>query len=199
MATARTVLYAGVMMYHDGGRLTAEERARREQVRLAAAELIEAGASDSEVARRFQVTRQSAYQWRRALAMGGRQALASKGPGGPRCKLSPAQLRELEAVLGAGPGACGWDEDGRWTLARIAEVIRDKFGVCYTLSGLHLLLHRIGWNVQVLAWQTARRDERDEAEIAQRTEDAWPVGRRRRTWALGPASKTRMNTNPGRA
>lgn len=195
VATARTVRYAGVMMYHDGGRLTAEERARREQVRLAAAELIEAGASDSEVARRFQVTRQSANQWRRALAMGGRQALASKGPGGPRCKLSPAQLRELEAVLGAGPAACGWDEDERWTLARIAEVIRDKFGVCYTLSGLHLLLHRIGWNV-VLASQTAWRDE---AEIAQRTEDAWPVGRRGRTWALGPASKTRMKTNPGRA
>jgi transposase len=196
VATARTVLYAGVMMYHDGGRLTAEERARREQVRLAAAELIEAGASDREVARRLQVTRASANRWRRALAIGGRQALASKGPGGPHCKLSPAQLRELEAVLGAGPAACGWDEDERWTLARIAEVIRDKFGVCYTLSGLHLLLHRIGWNVQVLAWQTARRDE---AEIAQRTEEAWPVGRRRRTWAPGPASKTRMKTNPGRA
>jgi hypothetical protein len=33
--------------------LTAAERARREQVRLAAADLIEAGASDREVARRF--------------------------------------------------------------------------------------------------------------------------------------------------
>ena len=32
------------MRYADGGGLTAAERARREQVRLAAAELIEAGA-----------------------------------------------------------------------------------------------------------------------------------------------------------
>jgi putative transposase len=31
------------MRYPDGGGLTAEERGRREQVRLAAAELIEAG------------------------------------------------------------------------------------------------------------------------------------------------------------
>ena len=38
--------YAGGMRYADGGGLTAEQRARREQVRLAAAELIEAGASD---------------------------------------------------------------------------------------------------------------------------------------------------------
>jgi len=34
--------YAGVMRYPGGGGLTAAERARRDQVRLAAAELIEA-------------------------------------------------------------------------------------------------------------------------------------------------------------
>ena len=38
------------MRYPDGGGLTAAERARRERVRLEAAELIEAGASDREVA-----------------------------------------------------------------------------------------------------------------------------------------------------
>jgi hypothetical protein len=37
------VRYAGVMRYPDGGGLTAEEQARRERVRLAAAELLEAG------------------------------------------------------------------------------------------------------------------------------------------------------------
>jgi hypothetical protein len=46
--------------YSDGGGLTAAERARREQVRLAAAEMIEAGASDREVAKRFRVSRMSA-------------------------------------------------------------------------------------------------------------------------------------------
>ena len=51
------------------------------------------------------------------------------------CKLSPAQLRELETVLEAGPAAWGWDEDQCWTLARIAEVIRRRFGVEYTLAG----------------------------------------------------------------
>ena len=49
--------YAVVMRYPDGGGLTAQERARREQVRLAAAELIGAGGSDREVARRFRVSR----------------------------------------------------------------------------------------------------------------------------------------------
>ncbi len=90
----RGLRYAGRMRYPDGGGLTAEERDRREQVRFAAAELIEAGASDREVARRFRVTRMSANRWRRALASGGRQALASKGPGGARCKLDAEAVRE---------------------------------------------------------------------------------------------------------
>jgi transposase len=47
----------------------------------------------------------SANRWRRRLAGGGRAALASKGAGGAKCKLSAAQLRELETVLEAGPAA----------------------------------------------------------------------------------------------
>ena len=188
LVTACRRCYAGGMRYPDGGGLTAAERARREQVRLAAAEVIEAGASDREVARRFRVTRMSANRWRRALAAGGRAALKSKGPGGGPCKLSPAQVGELEAVLEAGPAVWGWDEDQCWTLARIAEVAGRRFGVEYTLAGLDLLLHRIGWSVQVPARQAT---ERDEAAIAAWKEETWPVIKgRRRTWAPGFASKT---------
>jgi transposase len=95
----------------------------------------------------------------------------------------PAQLRELETVLDAGPAAAGWDEDQCWTLARITEVIRGRFTVDYTLAGADLLLHRIGWSVQVPARQAA---ERDEARIAAWREERWPVvKKRRRTWAPG--------------
>jgi transposase len=177
----------------DGGGLTTAERARREQVRLAAADLIEAGASDREVAQRFRVTRMSANRWRRALAAGGRAALVSKGPGGGPCKLTRAQVRELEAVLEAGPAAWGWDEDRCWTLARIAEVVRHRFKVEYTRAGLDLLLHRTGWSVQVPARQAA---ERDEAAVAAWKEETWPVVKgRRRTWVPGFA----WRTNPARA
>lgn len=81
---------------------------------MAAADLIEAGASDREVARRFRVTYMSVNRWRRALAAGGRQALVSKGPGGSRCKLDVVQLGVLEAVSEAGPAASGWP-DQCWT------------------------------------------------------------------------------------
>jgi transposase len=178
------------MRYPDGGGLDAAERARREQVRLAAAELIEAGASDRELARYFRVSRMSANRWRRTLAAGGRAALASRGAGGAKCKLTPPQLRELEAVLDAGPAAAGWDEDQCWTLARITEVVRARFGVDYTLAGMDLLLHRIGWSVQVPARRAA---ERDEARITAWREDRWPVVKEpRRTWAAGSSSKTNL-------
>jgi transposase len=176
------------MRYPDGGGLDAAERARREQVRLAAAELIEAGASDREVGRRFRVSRMSANRWRRALAAGGRAALASRGAGGAKCKLTAAQLQELAALLDAGPAAWGWDEDQCWTLARIAEVARRRFGVEYTLAGMDVLLHRIGWSVQVPARRAA---EREEARIAAWREVTWPVLKeRRRTWVPGSASRT---------
>jgi transposase len=124
---------------------------------------------------------------RRALAAGGRAALASRGAGGARCRLTPVQLRELEAVLDAGPAVSGWDEDQCWTLARIAELVRRRFKVEYTLAGLDLLLHRIGWSVQVPARRAA---ERDAARIAAWREEIWPVVKgRRRTWAPGSASK----------
>ena len=154
---------------------------------LAAAEWIEEGASDREVAARFRVTRMSANRWRRALAAGGRPALASKGAGGARCRLTPVQLEELQALLEAGPAVWGWD-DQCWTLARIAEVAQKRFGVEYTVAGLDLLLHRMGWSVQVPARQAAERDE--EQVIAWR-EESWPeIKGPRRTWAPGWSSKT---------
>ena len=163
--------YAGVMRYPDGGGLTAAERARRERVRLEAAGLIEAGAGDSEIARRLRVSRMSVNRWRRALAAGGREALASKGAGGAKCKLTEAQVAELEAVLDAGPAVWGW-QDQCWTLARVADQAWQRFGVEYTLAGVDVLLHRMGWSVQVPARRAA---ERDEAAIAAWKQETWPV------------------------
>jgi transposase len=69
-------------------------------------------------------------------------------------------------------------------------VVRRQFGVSYTLAGMDLLLHRIGWSVQIPARRAA---ERDEAAIAAWREETWPaIKGRRRTWAPGSASKTNL-------
>jgi transposase len=70
---------------------------------------------------------------------------------------------------------------GRWPV--LLEVIWDRFRVSYTLAGVDLLLHRIGWSAQVPARRAA---ERDEAKIAAWREETWPVVKGWwRTWAPG--------------
>jgi transposase len=98
------------------------------------------------------------------------------------------RLRDLQAVLAAGPAPCGWP-DLCWTLARIAEGVWTRYGVDYILAGLDLLLHRIGLSVQVPARRAA---ERNETTMAGWARQRWPVVKgRRRSWAPGSASKTR--------
>src|SRR5260370_13943319 len=154
--------------------------------------MIEAGASDREVAKHFRVSRMSVNRWRRALAAGGREALASRGAGGAKCKLTPAQVAELEEILDAGPAAAGY-ADQCWTLARVAEQAWRRCGAEDTLAGTAVMLHRIGWSVQVTARRAAGGGE---DKIARWREDTWPgIKPRRRTWAPGSAGKT----SPARA
>jgi transposase len=159
------------MRYADGGGLTAGGRARRERVRLQAAEMFAQDADPAQVARELRVSTKSVYQWRRAWRAGGEEALASKGPGGSTCRLGEGQLAQLRAALEAGPAAHGWAEDQRWTLARAATLAARQFGVFYTLRGMSYLLHRLGYSPQV---PVHRAVERDEDAIA-----AW----RTQTWA----------------
>jgi transposase len=158
------------MRYPDSGGLTARERAAREQVRLQAAGMFEQGADPVAMARELRVSTKSVYAWRRAWRAGGVAALASKGPGGEKCRLSAGQLARLRAELEAGPAVHGW-ADQRWTLARVAVLIGRLFRVRYSLRGVSFLLHRMGYAPQRPVHRAA---ERDEGKIA-----AW----RAATWA----------------
>jgi len=158
------------MRYADGGGLTAEGRAQRHRVRLRAAEMFAQDADPVQIARELRVSTKSVYQWRRAWRAGGEEALASKGPGGSACRLGEAQLAELRAALEAGPGAHGWAQDQRWTLARAVALAARLFGVTYSLRGMSFLLHRLGFTPQV---PVHRAVERSEAAIAEWRAVTW--------------------------
>lgn len=169
--------------------MSAQARSERERLRLFAAGLFDQGVDSGVIAGRLGVTRKSVNAWRRAWQVGGVEALVSKGPGGARCRLDGGQLAVLEDVLAAGPAASGWVEDQRWTLARVARVIADRFGVGYTLRGVSFLLHRLGYSPQVPQHVSARRD--DEA-IATWVRQEWPrLKGSRPTAGRGSASLTR--------
>src|SRR3954462_2360946 len=90
-----SVLSSGGMRYPDGGGLSSRGRARREAVRLRAADWFAEGVPVAEIARRLRVSATAVYGWRQRWRRGGEQALASKGPGGARCRLDDVRLRRL--------------------------------------------------------------------------------------------------------
>ena len=139
-------------------------------MRLQAAQMYEHGVSPVRVAHRLRVSTMSAYQWRRRWRAGGGAALASRGPGGAVCRLNAGQPARLRAALEGGPAVWGWDQDQRWTLARVATLIARLFHVRYTLRGTSYLLHHLGYTPQVPLHRAA---ERDQAAIAAWKATTW--------------------------
>jgi transposase len=173
--------------YGDGGGLNAAGRAKREQVRLRAADMFAEGMAPAQVAVSLEVSQKSAYAWHRAWTAGGIAALVSKGSPGRNRQLTVAQLTHLEQELAKGPAAAGHD-DQRWTLARVAALIWKLFRVRYSLKGASLVLQRMGWTVQT---PTARAVERDEAAIAHWRRYTWAAVKDSRAgWARGSSSPT---------
>ncbi|MCX4471325.1 winged helix-turn-helix domain-containing protein [Micromonospora sp. NBC_01655] len=163
------------MRYPDGGGLSARGRAKREAVRHQAAGWFAQDVSVPEVARRLRVSQTAVYGWRKRWRAGGEQALASKGPGGSRCRLDEGRLRRLADALEEGPAAHGFGTDQRWTLARVSDLIARMFRVRYTLRGTANIMYRLGWSVQVPAHRAV---ERDEAAITTWRRETWPAGKR---------------------
>jgi transposase len=163
------------MRYPDGGGLSPQGRAKREQVRLQAAGWFAEGVSAAEVARRLRVSRTAVFGWQQRWRSGGAEALVSKGASGSRCRLDESRLARLADALDEGPAVYGFGDDQRWTLARVSDLIARMFHVRYTLRGTANIMYRLGWSVQV---PTHRGVERDEAAIVTWRRETWPAGKR---------------------
>jgi len=114
-----------------------------ESRRLLAAQDLQRGLSQSQVARKFGVTRTTASRWCRALSGSGVEGLRKRRAPGRPSRLSAEQLRIVSEVYRSGPRAIGLDAD-RWTTARFAEAIRTRFGVRYDPDHVGRIMHRLG-------------------------------------------------------
>jgi transposase len=137
---------------------------------MRAARMFERGATQAEVARRLQVSRQSAMRWERDFRKGGRGALEGPHRAGRKPKLTARELSSVEQALLRGPQAAGYRTE-LWTLPRIAAVIERTTGVDYHPGHVWRLLHQLGWSRQK---PTTRARERDEAAIARWVREQWP-------------------------
>ena len=118
-------------------------RDEMESRRLLAAQELQRGLSQSQVARKFGVSRTTASRWHRALSGRGIEALRKRRAPGRPCRLTPEQLKGVTEICQAGPRAAGFDAD-RWTTARFAEAIYARFGVRYDPDHVGRIMHRLG-------------------------------------------------------
>ena len=122
------------------GNLSRDEMESR---RLLAAQDLQTGLSQSQVARKFGVSRTTASRWNRALTGKGVESLKKRRAPGRPSRLNPDQVAALKELYEAGPRAAGFDTD-RWTTAKFADAIFAKFAIKYDPDHAGRIMHRLG-------------------------------------------------------
>jgi transposase len=118
-------------------------RDEMEYRRLLAAADLQNGFTQSQVARKFGVSRTTASRWHRALDGRGMEALRKRRAPGRPSRLKPDQFQVVAELYHAGPRAAGFHTE-RWTTARFAEAIFSHFGIRYDPDHVGRIIHRLG-------------------------------------------------------
>ena len=117
---------------------------------------MERGEDRAVIARILGVSAVSLSRWMKAARAG---TLGAKPTPGRPPRLTDADIRELEVLLGQGAVAHGWHNEF-WTARRVREVIRRRFGVSYNPGHVaRLLKERLGWTPQRTEHRHADRDD----------------------------------------
>ena len=138
--------------------------------RLRTIRLLNKGVSQAEVARQVSVSRQSVSRWADTWSNEGDAALKAKPLGRP-AGLDEGQRRELVKVLKRGAVLAGYPTE-LWTLARVRDVIAERFGRRYNEAHVSRLLKGLGFSCQR---PTGRAVQRDETAIRQWKQQRWPA------------------------
>jgi len=118
-------------------------RDEMESRRLLAAQDLQTGLSQSQVARKFGVSRTTASRWNRSLSVKGLDALKKRRAPGRPSRLSVEQIAALKELYQGGPRAAGFESD-RWTTARFSEAILARFAIKYDPDHAGRIMHRLG-------------------------------------------------------
>lgn len=147
-----------------------------EERRIKAGILFTKGTSQAEVARRFKVATPSVHAWHAAWEKNGVAGLKSKrGIFGRIPRLTEAGIEKVRIAVLAGPRKAGFRTD-MWTLTRIAKVIKRVASVSYHPNHVWRVLRAMGFTCQK---PSAKPKERNEREIKQWKEAAWPAMQKR--------------------
>jgi transposase len=116
------------------------------------------GVPQAEVARRLKVSRPTVLVWNERLRAGGLAALKNRPRGRP-AGLDLKQKAELAKALKAGALAEGYATE-LWTLPRVGQLIRRRFGLSYSDSQVSRILAAMDWSCQRPSRRALQQDPR---------------------------------------
>jgi putative transposase len=122
---------------------TSLNRDGMEKRRLEAVQDLLQGLTQSNVARKFGVSRTTASRWNRALRQKGADSLRKRRATGRPSRLTREQLQLIPGLFAQGALVHGF-EDNRWTTSRLASVIESRFGVHYDHDHVGRLMQKLG-------------------------------------------------------
>jgi len=138
--------------------MTREERIAMEHIRVRAVTQALQGVAVRDIVSALGVSRSSVFSWIAQYNKGGMNALRSRKAHGATPKLTVTQLTKLRTlVVGVDPRQLRF-EFALWTREMVAELIQREFGVTMSLSGVGLLLRRLGMSPQRPLWRAYQGD-----------------------------------------
>ena len=123
--------------------LSSLNREDMETRRLAAAQDLLNGASQSQIARRYGVSRTTASRWHRSIVVKGVDGLRKRRATGRPSRLTRRSGRSIRRMYLDGAVAHGFPSD-RWTTGKLAEAIERRFGIRYDQDHVGRLMHKFG-------------------------------------------------------
>lgn len=119
------------------------EACGRVRSRMLAVRHLLTGHAIEETAGLFVIGRSQLYHWLHRYRVEGLAGLQDRPrPGAPR-RLKPADENAFRKLLTAGaPATIPTGADCR--IRAIRELLREQFNACYSMSGVYMLLHRLG-------------------------------------------------------
>ena len=129
----------------DGRKL---DHKTREQIRIRAVKLVQAGHSPEEVVKALGFHRSAIYQWLAAFNEGGLKGLKTKPITGRPPKLKAPQLKKLYDILTSNNPLQLKFEFALWTRDMVRDLIVEHFGVKMNVTSVGRLLKKLGFTVQ---------------------------------------------------
>ena len=126
----------------------------------------------TKVAKLIKKSRKTVQTWVKTFNHGGLEVIAPSSPPGRPSALSKDQKEELKLDVITHPRELGY-EFSNWEGKSVAEHVRVKFGVSFTVRNAQKLLHALGFSLQRPKYKFPKADPEKQEEFVREFKKSW--------------------------